>query len=203
MSTPAGRHAPDGTPDLNAIAGWIDGGLGGTERVELAAHLAECRHCRAIVAELSRGAAQPAHAWRPLLAMAATITVAAIGGGAYFIAHQREPLLVTAPPAIRPAVPTPPAPVPSTAPAPSTAPPPPSSDNHTRAAGKIRIHGKTFQLVAGEWVDEAYRESDFLPVVQVSSRQQLDAIPSLGPYAALGSRFTVVIHGTVYKISNP
>lgn len=202
-STP-GRDPHNGEPDLNALAAWVDGRLEPGERADLAAHLATCPRCRAIVAELARAAAPPARAWRPVFALAASIAVVAVAGGAYLLVHEREQPAVVPPVIIRPAPPT------ASPSAPSVAPPTPSSPSNPsppadrkRAAGTTSVHGKTFRLVAGEWIDQSYRESDFLPAVQVSSRQQLDTIPALRPYAALGSRFTVVIGGTVYRISIP
>lgn len=204
MNRPAGRHDEDGEPDLNALAAWVDGRLDSAGRAELADHLASCQSCRAIVAELTRGGAPAASSWAPVLAIAATIAVAAVAGTAYFLVHERQPNSVAAP-ILRPVTP---AAAPKSTP--SVAPPPaapssrssPSSDRK-RAAGTTQVAGKTFHLVAGEWIDNSYRETDFLPVVQVSSRQQLDSIAALQPYAALGSHFTVVIRGTVYQVALP
>jgi Putative zinc-finger len=210
MSASAGNHRQGGEPDLNALAAWADGRLGADARNEVTAHLAGCPRCRAIVAELARGAAPAARAWTPRLAIAATLAVAAIGAGAYLIVQPREQSGAIAPATSRPAPaprvstpsvsPAPPAPTLSSPSLPSS--PAPPSDRR-RAAGTTSVHGKTFHLVAGEWIDDAYRESDFLPAVDVASREQLDRTAALRPFAGLGSRFTVVVAGTVYRVSIP
>ena len=209
MSASAGHHRQGGEPDLNALAAWADGRLDADARAQVTAHVAGCPRCRAIVAELARGAAPAARAWTPMLAIAATIAVAAIGAGAYLIVQPREQPGAIAPasrPAPAPAVSTPsvspasPSPTLSS-PSPPSSPTPPS--DRRRAAGTTSVHGKTFHLVAGEWIDDAYRESDFLPAVDVTSREQLDRTAALRPFASLGSRFTVVVAGTVYRVSIP
>jgi len=75
--------------------------------------------------------------------------------------------------------------------------------DRTRAAGTRSLGGKTFRLVAGEWIDVDYHLSDLLPVVDVRSRDDLTAHPALGPFTALGRRFTVVVDGTVYRVAIP
>src|SRR5690348_7557150 len=110
MTAPVGRHGEDGEPDLNALAAWVDGRLGSTERGDLAAHLATCAQCRAIVAELTRGAAPAASSWRPVLALAATIAVAAASGGVYLLVHDRAQPSVVSPSVVQPAAPVPPEP---------------------------------------------------------------------------------------------
>jgi hypothetical protein len=205
MNAPAGHHPHDGEPDLNTLAASVDGRLEPAERADLAAHLATCSQCRTIVAELARSTALTSRSWRPALAIAATLAVAATGAGAYLIVQQRERPAAMSPALIRPGTPVPPAaaaPQPPAAAAPSSAAPP-SPDDRKRAAGTASVHGKTFHLVAGEWIDNAYRENDFLPVVNISSRRQMDAVPSLRPFADLGSRFTVVIRSKVYRVSIP
>jgi hypothetical protein len=60
-------------------------------------------------------------------------------------------------------------------------------------------------MVAGEWIDADYDRLTGLPEVEVTAdsdrRALLARIPALVPYAALGSRVTVVHAGTVYRFS--
>jgi anti-sigma factor RsiW len=203
MSAAIGAHRDDGEPDLNALAALGDGRLSSAERADLTAHLAACPQCRAIVAELARGAAPAVRSWTTVLGAAASIAAVVIGGSMYLRVHQAEPPAAVLPPVVRPTTPVISAPKPSTSSQPAAPASPVRPPDRTRAAGTTSVHGKTFHLVAGEWTDDAYRERDFLPVVEVSSRPQLDATAALRPYAALGSRFVVVIHGTVYRVSIP
>jgi len=209
MNTVSGGHRDNGEPDLNALAALVDGRLDPAARADLTVHLAGCPQCRAIVAELARDPAPAVRSRTPVLATAASVGALLVGGGIYLLVHDRERAAAVPPPVLRPTTPVAAPPAPSRS-APGTAASSPSSPtspspppDRTRAAGTTSVSGKTFHLVAGEWIDDAYRENDFLPTVEVSSRRQLDATPALRRYAALGSRFVVVIHGTVYRVSLP
>ena len=60
-------------------------------------------------------------------------------------------------------------------------------------------------MIAGEWVDVDYDRLTGLPEVEVTTDSDRHALlarlPALEPYAALGSRVTVVHAGTVYRFS--
>ena len=206
MSAATGDHRDNGEPDLNALAALVDGHLDPGARADLTAHLATCHRCRAIVATLARDAAPAVRSWTPVLATAASIAAVVIGGSMYLFVHDRGQAPAAPPPMVRPTTPVTSAPSSSTSPlpaAPSSAARPPRPPDRKRSAGTTSVDGKTFHLIAGEWIDEAYRVNDFLPAVEVSSRRQLDATPALRRYASLGSRFLVVIQGTVYRVSIP
>ena len=65
------------------------------------------------------------------------------------------------------------------------------------------MNGKTFRLVAGEWIDSAYDPPALLPVRDLvgpdARTDVLARIPALAPYAALGANVTVVHEGVVYR----
>ena len=73
----------------------------------------------------------------------------------------------------------------------------------TRSAAERSLGGKTFRLVAGEWVDTTYDPFALLPVEIVRTAQErnraVEKVPALRPYTALGPRVTVVLNGVVYK----
>ena len=75
--------------------------------------------------------------------------------------------------------------------------------DRTRAAGTRSLEGRTFRLVAGEWIDVEYRVIDALPADDIRSREELDARDVLRPFAALGRNFTVVLNGRVYRVALP
>lgn len=65
------------------------------------------------------------------------------------------------------------------------------------------MRGTTFDLVAGEWIDRAFDPMAALPEVTVRSDERAKIFsdqPALTPFGALGSRFTVVYQGTVYRV---
>ena len=73
-----------------------------------------------------------------------------------------------------------------------------------RRGGLTRnVAGKTFYLVAGEWVDAAYDPAAALPAKDVAGTAGRAAVleksPGLRRYAALGDGVTVVFEGTVYR----
>jgi anti-sigma factor RsiW len=210
-------HTNGSEPDFDALAALVDDRLGRSERLQLLEHLASCERCRTIVAELAR-TREPTGSVRSWIAvalpLAASVMLAVAGGSLYWLARttSSSPVL---PPAVEPSEPNPPAPAqptssgatpsvsPSGAPAPGTSATPPDLPDRTRAAGTRSLGGKTFRLVAGEWIDADYRLSDALPVDDVYSRGELEARDVLRPFAALGRRFTVVVDDRVYRVAIP
>jgi hypothetical protein len=212
-------------PDLNRIAAFVEGRLAAAEREALLSHMAGCRACREVLALLAeRQSMSPAAAWwqRPAvwLPVAATLVVASVSvllvTGPAEVPVAPPPLPVTtplaqppppgsetrpgaSPPIGAPAAASPVAPVPN---------PSGSTDDLLRRRGGARLVGeKTFQLVAGEWIDQAYDSAALLPVVEAATeaarRDLLSRTPALEPYAALGNRVTVVHEGTVYRFAIP
>ena len=213
-------HTNGSEPDFEALAAFVDDRLGRSERAQLLEHIASCARCRTIVAELARARA-PARSVRSLtgvtLPLAASLMIAVAGGGLYWLIRTTSSNVA---PSVEPSNANPPAPVqplpsgmaPSVTP--SASPPdipapgrrsatPPDVPDRMRAAGTMSLGGKTFRLVAGEWIDVDYRLSDLLAAVDVRSRDDLSAHPVLGPFTALGRRFTVVVDGTVYRVAIP
>jgi anti-sigma factor RsiW len=213
-------HTNGSEPDFDALAAFVDDRLGRSERARLLEHLASCERCRTIVAELVRTRA-PTRSVRSFpgvaLPLAASLMVAVAGGGLYWLV--RTPSSSQIPPAVEPSRPTPPAPAqpsspgvtPGVAPSFSTSGTPnsgksatsPDAPDRTRAAGTRSVGSRTFRLVAGEWIDVDYRLTDLMTVVDVRSVDDLRAHPALGPFTALGRRFTVVVDGTVYRVAIP
>jgi hypothetical protein len=201
-------------PDFNALTAFVERRLNETERARVVTHLATCRQCRDVVAALA--AATPhvgtgsAHGWgrmTGLWSLAAMLVVVVIVG-----VITNRPGVVTAPPINDPTVPAaPPArettPTPPSEPAPATPPQPaaPSVDLGRVRGSERQVGSKTFRFVSGEWVDASYDPQQLLPVVEattVSERADLlIRVPALKPYAALGSRVTVVVGGTVYRMT--
>jgi anti-sigma factor RsiW len=208
-------HRNGSEPDFGALAAFVDDRLGRSERAQLLEHLASCQRCRTIVAELARTRA-PTRSVRSLTAMAlplaASLMIAVAGGGLYWLIRATSS---NVPPAVEPSNANPPAPVQVSPqgvtlcasrpdpPAPGRSATPPEAPDRTRAAGTRSLGGKTFRLLAGEWIDVDYRLSDLLAVVDVRSRDDLTAHPVLGPFNGLGRRFTVVVDGTVYRVAIP
>jgi hypothetical protein len=134
------------------------------------------------------------------MSLAATLTLATIVG-----VMRRQPPATEVPPAVTTPAVTPPATSPVPTPPPTVTPAPPRDvpeDLTTRRSGTRDIGGKTFRLIAGEWIDTAYDPLALLPAQDVdpSAREAtLARIPALTPYAALGPRFVVVHDGTVYR----
>lgn len=73
--------------------------------------------------------------------------------------------------------------------------------------GAVQRHagGKSFRLVAGEWVDTGFDSTASLPTMLIQGPDERAAVvrrlPALGPYAALGDRVVVVFEGTVYRFT--
>ena len=67
-----------------------------------------------------------------------------------------------------------------------------------------RVAGHSFHLVAGERIDERFDRLTALPAVAIRTAAEREAAVTgagpLRPFASLGSRFTVVVGGTVYRV---
>lgn len=212
-------------PDLIGLAAFVDGRLSEAERRTCVSHLAQCAECRAIVAAYARGAVPdngsgvssaplPARsrfwgvpAWLPIAATLMLATTAAI----MWVRTDSRVTPVTAPTTLpsAPAPATPEPTSPSTLPAsgsPSTtAPSTPAAPESLgpRRGGERSVSGKTFRLVAGEWIDTSYDPLSLLKVETVEGAEARTAIiariPALKEFAALGPRVTVVLDGIVYR----
>lgn len=208
--------------DPNDLAAFAEGRLEAGARARMIAHVAECRDCRQTLAELLR-AGSAAQAGRSVLArprvwMPVAASVAILATGVLLVTHSRTPSRVEQPPApARVAPGDPPAPsaqppagavappTPSNPAAGNAAPPSDAGDLLRRRGGERHVAGKTFRLVAGEWIDTAYDPLALLPAVDIRSasqrREVLERIPALQPFASLGTRVTVVLDGTVYRFN--
>ena len=215
-------------PDLIGLAAFVDGRLSEAERRACVSHLAQCAECRAIVATYARGAAPESGsgaaaasvaarprfrgvpAWLPIAATLMLATTAAIAWW-----RMDANVAPASPPSIAPSAPSPSGPAPAS---PQPAPPPsgvapsqPASPSAPqtpdligpRRSGERVVGGKTFRLVAGEWIDVAYDPLGLLKVENVEGPDaraaMLARLPALAEYAALGPRVTVVVDGTVYR----
>src|SRR5688572_15692684 len=196
--------APD--HDLNRLAAFVEQRLDPAERASVVQHLAACVECREVVAGLARegiGEARTglrtvrAAVWLPI---AASI-VLVIGAGWF----ARDRLLT--PDAPVPPPPTPTILVPIPEPGPKPEPPPPDPGTIRRSANEREIAGRRFKLEAGIWIDTAYDQFALLPVVDVKTAADRDALlaklPALKPFIDLGPRVTVVYQGTVYRFDLP
>ena len=210
-------HTAGEDADLNALAAFVDGRSSESERAVVREHLASCARCRTVVGELTQaGASRPAPlGWsRAALPLAASILIALGGGGLYLITRPG-----TAPAAVAPAAPSPAAaPAPpsaidrpdgrssspaNTTPAPSATRRPQPPADRTRSAETKSVAGKTFRLVAGEWVDVDYRVADVAAVVDIRTPDAFGGHERLRPFAGLGRRFTVVLDDTAYRVDLP
>jgi len=203
-------HENGSEPDLDALAALADGRLAAESRASLLAHLSGCAQCRSVLAALVQDKRASSSWWRTrALPLAASILVVAAASGLYVLRREATPVrFEPQAPAAAPAAtaPTVSPPAGSATPAPTDAAPAPvdtaPAPDRTRSAGTRSVGGKTFRLVAGEWIDTAYRSADFLPAVSVDSADALESAPALKRFAtALGPRFTVVIDGTVYRVA--
>lgn len=207
-------------PHFDLLAAYAEDRLDAPDRTQIEDHLAGCATCRGTVALMARGAviarfAAPAGAARrlaPWLSVAAAIVI----GTLTLVMVELRP---GAPPqeTSSPATPQPSETAPAPAPPEQVRPAPPSGELQPdrrgappapRRSGAIRrVQGKTFQLVAGEWIDSAFDPDALLPEVRVASpdarHELLVQIPALEPYARLGDRVIVVYQGTVYRIGTP
>jgi len=222
----ASDRVDSGEHDLNLLAAFAEDRLDAAERRRVIEHVSVCGDCRRTLAALARDAAQAqAHApvrivvvrpqvWLPL---AAAVLVAAalavwMSTSKSTSAPERTPVASDTHEPTRQA-PTPPAPteVPRSDAVPRrperTQPPPQVEGLIARRGAERTVAGKTFRLVAGEWIDSAYDRLAGLPVVDVSTAADrsalLDRLPALKPYLDLGNRVTVVHDGTVYRVDTP
>jgi hypothetical protein len=210
--------------DLNLVAAFVEDRLDDTERQQFVAHLAGCAECRATLAAYARaaGSAQPAHAvaavtpssWRGWMPIAATLAIVTIGGLVAVVNRDTSappPAVDSNPPRPQPPPVEPPGAAPAPTPAgagrgPASAPSEPASPPATpplrRGSDRV-VGGKTFTLVAGDWIDRGYDRLALLPVVDAptpSDRETLlTRIPALKPFASIGPRVLVVHEGTVYR----
>lgn len=189
--------------DPNDLAAFVEGRLPEGERATLVAHLAACRDCRATLAAYGRGAAAPRRqaSLRPWLPIAA-ILVMSVGLGLMVWRAEGPQAPAPAPPD------SPPRPPAAATSPPPVAPAPPAAatgreDVSVRRSGLRRVGDKTFQLVAGEWVDRAFDPLALLPVEEVVGDEARAAlilrVPALAKYAALGPKVVVVHDKTVYR----
>src|SRR3954471_18354816 len=92
-------HSSNDEPNLGALAAFVDQRLSADERREMAAHLAICETCRAIVAELARGRPPAVSAkWMRALPLAASVVLVTAIGGVYLVMAPSNPQPSTAPP---------------------------------------------------------------------------------------------------------
>jgi hypothetical protein len=216
--------------DLNLLAAHLDDRLDASEKTAVVLHLSSCEACRATLAAFARAsvAAEPRDAGRATLvarvrpgvwmSLAASLAIATVAG----VLRMSERLPSQVPPAgpdvgsialpssVPPHVDA--QPTPSVVPeVPASQRPPavsrPAGDDNLiqKRGGQREIAGKTFRLIAGEWVDAAYDPLALLPLVHVqpSAREVwLERLPDLVPYAALGPRVLVVHQGTVYRFDS-
>jgi hypothetical protein len=214
-----------GSPhDLNLLAAFAEDRLDETERQQLVAHLAGCAECRATLAAYARasvpaqprpaGATDTSASWRSWMSVAAMLAILTIGGIVALL--NRDAIVPPAavdpnpgsqapavgPPGTTPA-PTRPGQGRETAPAPTDPVPPGGTPTLRRGSERI-VGGKTFTLVAGEWIDRSYDRFALLPLVDAPTPAERDKllarVPALRPFAALGPRVLAVHEGTVYRI---
>ena len=191
--------------DPNTLAAFVDQRLDDAERAAVVEHLAACGECRATLAGMARGAHVPRRslvpAWLPVAALVAVTTAAGL------VVWRNQSGAPEAPPGsgaggrgdVTLADPGP-------EPPPATGASPPSREDDDlarRRGGERRIGDKTFQLTAGEWVDEDFDPLALLPAEEVSGAAAREAtlarVPELRPYVALGGDFLVVHDGVVYR----
>lgn len=206
--------------DPGLLAAYVEGRLDDEERRALTVHLGACADCRQALAMLARGAADLSLAakGRPAvspvwLALAATVILATfavrrldgpIAGGV-----EEGPASAGGSVAFSTA--TPPAPHPAiveASPRGSVPADDPMLDPGLlvkRGAVQRHAGGKSFRLLAGEWVDTGFDSTASLPTMLIQGPDERAAVvqrlPALGPYAALGDRVVVVFEGTVYRFT--
>ena len=207
-------------PDLNALAAFIDRRLSESDHAGVVAHLVGCAECRALVAAHARGQMPVGvegqasagrgsrSSFRPALWLPIAATLALAATAALIVSRgDRAPIAPSSSPPIAPQPSPPPidtAPQPPSPP-PTSAVPPPADPGSlaTRRGAAQQVNGKTFRLVAGEWIDSAYDPLALLPVQEIAGPEAraavLARIPLLAQYAALGPRVTVAHDGIVYQ----
>jgi hypothetical protein len=197
--------------NLDLLAAYVEDTLDRSERSAVAAHLSECRDCRAVLAEYVKAAIAEGHTpsrrrtWggapgpRVWLPIAATIAVATVASSVYITQRNNEAGPVA--PSThegRPALPSEPVSrpdSPTVSPPASTVPPaagvptvprqqPRVDDDLMRLRGaERRVGDKRFKLVSGEWIDTAYDPFGALPIVE--ARTPVDRVALLERLPAL------------------
>lgn len=214
--------------DTNLLAGYLEGRLTKTEEARLISHLAACPGCRETLATYARAAAagqaappaltparvrwSHARVWLPVAALlalstGAAVTVLRLTDVADRRAAPAAPAAAGDQPLERSPGPADPEPMtPETATQPRPSPEARGPALSTRRSAERRAAGKTFRLVAGEWVDSEYDPLNLLPIVEVATPDDRAAVfvraPALREYAAVGSRVLVVHQGTVYRFTS-
>jgi hypothetical protein len=206
-------------PDLNALAAFIDRRLSEADHAGVVTHLAGCAECRALVAAHARGqepadveAQEPAgprsrSPFRPAVWLPIAATLALAATAALIVSRGTQAPLAPspAPPITQPSRPPVDTAPPPAAPPPTSAVPTPADPGSVavRRGAVQQINGKTFRMVAGEWIDSAYDPLAVLPVQEIAGADAraavLTRVPLLAPYAALGPRVTVAHDGVVYQ----
>jgi hypothetical protein len=191
--------------DPGDLAAFAEGRLDEGRRARLVDHLAGCRQCRETLARLARGLRESASVrstqWR-WISVAAAMAIGVTAAAGVLVLRQPEAVVPATRPAptADPAAPTPGAPPPQQREPSAISPRAPT----VRGSG-VRIVGrKHFRLVAGEWIDESYDPAGALPTVDIRSASErsrtLADVPALAPFFRLGSKVTVVLDGTVYRL---
>lgn len=203
--------------DPGLLAAYVEGRLDEGERRALTVHLGACADCRQALAMLARApGVLPVTARRHLvaspvwLALAATVILATlavrrldgpIAGGVEERPGGSVPISSATPPASPPAIvgASPRAIVPAAD---------PMLDPELlvkRGAPLRHAGGKSFRLVAGEWVDTGFDPIAPLPTLRIQGPGERAAVvqrlPALAPYAGVGDRVVVVFEGTVYRFT--
>lgn len=204
--------------DPGLLAAYVEGRLDEAERRALTVHLGACADCRQALAMLARaGGVLPLAAKRRLvaspvwLALAATVILATFavrrldgpiaGGAEEGPASGVGGVSSATPPAPHPAI------VEATPRGSVPAHDPMLDPGLLVKRGAVQRHagGKSFRLVAGEWVDSGFDPNASLPTRLIKGPDERAAVvqrlPSLGPYAGLGDRVVVVFEGTVYRFA--
>lgn len=201
--------------DPGLLAAYVEGRLDEEERRALTVHLGACADCRQALAMLARAtgvlplAAKRRLVARPVwLALAATVLLAT-----FAVRRLDGPIAggVEEKPggSVASSIATPPAPPSAIAQAsPSVPADDPMLDPGLlvkRGAVQRHAGGKSFRLLAGEWVDSGFDPTASLPTMQIQGSAAraavLQRLPALGPFAALGDRVVVVFEGRVYRFA--
>ena len=219
--------------DSNLLAAFAESRVSDEERRLVTEHLTSCGACRSALAALAR-ATDEAHtvdradaavaqavrprflslrpvAWLPVAAVLAIATVSGIRLLRMAPPPSGSPVTQTpnpAPPQVPPALGTPSAgtnaPSPGTPQTPRVDPPGVDPGLLPTRGTEQRVGGKTFRLVAGEWIDNAYDRLASLPEVRTATPEEtttlIRRVPALEPYATVGDRVLVVVDGTIYRL---
>jgi len=218
--------------DLNRLAAFAEDRLGPEERMRVTEHLALCADCRETLAAMARARGGDVtfasrdikspltrpHVWLPMaaaLVVATGLTVGLITSGRVTRPSTEAPGAIVPTPGRpdaqgqRTGPPTPPQEAGGRTGREQVSTPasPPPEGLLARRGGERKIGGKTFHLVAGEWIDTAYDRLGNLRVVEVRTTEDRSALlqrmPALTPYAGLGNRVTVVVDNVVYLFDVP